>query len=588
MKKTEWLGTSLVLSALAILLLLLNTQTYRLTPEIVEQVIDDSTQLSYLEPALEGMQTREFHSKSSFVAAYQQAVDSANAKITAIGQDQNDDGANGADSSKVSKEDTKNDDGSSSKKSVAGDKEDELDSSATAGDLTKTTKDEGEKPTKEGAQTPRKDQDQSSTIEQDHSIALLINSARGPVKEHTRFWLILVVALFTAGSIVLTYGKYGRKPAGIKNDGVFKRPITSVKVPAIVVGLGLMAFYVILYWYPYLLSDWILLVNPAKQIFKSGDADENFLYGFIYSLAVLLLGIKMFTKYRHSNYQMIRTGSVTFFQLSFAFIIPEILSALKKPSVDLKNIWPLDYSFFFGSNISELISSGKIGIFMLVWGIILLVIAVPLFTYFFGKRWYCSWVCGCGGLAETAGDPFRQLSSKKLVAWKIERILIYSVLAITVGMTVITLTNYFSNGKLLGTATETVQTWYGFLIGSVFAGVIGTGLYPIMGSRVWCRFGCPLAAIFGIIQRYKSRFRITTNGGQCISCGNCSTYCEMGIDVRWYAQRQQNIVRSSCVGCGICAEVCPRGVLKLENGNEVNRINSNPIIIGKDGIHVVH
>jgi len=40
----------------------------------------------------------------------------------------------------------------------------------------------------------------------------------------------------------------------------------------------------------------------------------------------------------------------------------------------------------------------------------------------------------------------------------------------------------------------------------------------------------------------------------------------MGIDVKWYAQREQNIVRASCVGCGICSAVCPRGVLKLESG----------------------
>lgn len=60
----------------------------------------------------------------------------------------------------------------------------------------------------------------------------------------------------------------------------------------------------------------------------------------------------------------------------------------------------------------------------------------------------------------------------------------------------------------------------------------------------------------------------------------------MGIDVRAYAQKGQNIVRASCVGCGICAEVCPRGVLKLENGSEVKRINSNPIIIGNNSIEV--
>ena len=582
MNKIERLGTSFVLGGLVLILLLLTTQTYQLTPSIVENVIEDSVQLTYLEPTLESMEKKVFSSKAAFVSAYRIAVDTANSKIqsSSSGNAEGDD----TQSSNKDEENQGNDDNDSASATKTA-------KVSSGNDMVKSNTQPGKKggqhATKEGAQPPRKDQEQQSTIDQDHTVALLMQSAKGPVQEHTTFYLILTLFLFTIGSLLSTYGKYANKPPGIKNDGVFKKPLTSVKYPAIIVGLGLIAFYIILYWYPYLLTDWIILVNPAKHLFKSGDADENFLYGMIYSLAVLLLGIKMFVKYRHSNYQMIRTGSVTFFQLSFAFIIPEILSALKKPSVDLKNIWPLDYSFFYGSNLTELISSGKLGIFMLVWGIVLLIIAVPIFTYFFGKRWYCSWVCGCGGLAETAGDPFRQLSSKKLSAWKIERILIYSVLLITTVMTAITLINFFSGGNLLGNMTDTFQQWYGFLIGSVFAGVIGTGLYPIMGNRVWCRFGCPLAAIFGIIQRYKSRFRITTNGGQCISCGNCSTYCEMGIDVRWYAQRQQNIIRSSCVGCGICAEVCPRGVLKLENGKEDNRINSNPIIFGNDGIKVI-
>jgi ferredoxin len=56
----------------------------------------------------------------------------------------------------------------------------------------------------------------------------------------------------------------------------------------------------------------------------------------------------------------------------------------------------------------------------------------------------------------------------------------------------------------------------------------------------------------------------------------------MGIDVRAYAQKGENIVRSSCVGCGICAAVCPRGVLKLENGSEKGRINSSDILLGND------
>jgi len=134
-------------------------------------------------------------------------------------------------------------------------------------------------------------------------------------------------------------------------------------------------------------------------------------------------------------------------------------------------------------------------------------------------------------------------------------------------MTGFVLYHYFSGvDRLLGISAYSMRSSYGLFISSWFAGIVGTGFYPIFGNRVWCRFGCPLAAIMGIIQKFQSRFRITTNGDQCISCGNCSTYCEQGIDVKWYAQRGQNIVRASCVGCGVCAAVCPRGVLRLENG----------------------
>ncbi|HCR19308.1 MAG TPA: hypothetical protein DIU35_17665, partial [Candidatus Latescibacteria bacterium] len=209
---------------------------------------------------------------------------------------------------------------------------------------------------------------------------------------------------------------------------------------------------------------------------------------------------------------------------------------------------------------------GALGTFMIFWGAAATFVATPVLTYYFGKRWYCSWVCGCGGLAETLGDPFRQLSSKSTASWKLERGIIYSVLVIISATTISLWINSLTEGRIFGTISGTLASWYGFYIGALFSGVIGVGFYPILGSRVWCRFGCPMAAVLGIFQRFFSRFRITTNGGQCMSCGNCSTYCEMGIDVRAYAQEGKNIVRSSCVGCGICSAVCPRGVLKLENG----------------------
>jgi len=334
----------------------------------------------------------------------------------------------------------------------------------------------------------------------------------------------------------------------------------------VITGVYLIGFYILLYWSPHYMTSWILIADPMSRALSGNPASQWFLYGMLYTIVMLVMGIRMISKYRHNNYQIIRTISVIFFQTAFAFLIPEIMVRMNQPYYDFKNIWPLNYTFFFDWNLNNLMNSGGLGLFMLVWGIVLAFIGVPVITYFYGKRWYCSWVCGCGGLAETLGDPYRQLSDKSVRAWKFERWIIHGVLVFAVVMTLMVLYTYFTGSyQVLFFNSDTVRTWYGFLIGAAFAGIIGTGFYPLMGNRTWCRFGCPLAAYLGLVQRFKSRFRITTNGGQCISCGNCSTYCEMGIDVRHYAQRGQDIVRSSCVGCGVCAAVCPRGVLRLEN-----------------------
>lgn len=430
------------------------------------------------------------------------------------------------------------------------------------------------------------DQKWDQVIWDDYAFPLTKNASQGPVTTFPLLFLFLSIGLSVLGGLLYILPLHRNETAGIKNDGIYFSSMKARGWLGIVTGTYLIFFYIILYWYPEYLANLVTMVDPLSQVLSGGPASQWFLYGLIYTLAILVMGVRMFRKYRGNNYQTIRTASVMFFQLSFAFLIPEILVLFNMPWHDFKNIWPLDYSFFYEYRLEGMLNSGALGMFMLVWGILLIIIGVPIFTYFYGKRWYCSWVCGCGGLAETLGDPYRQLSDKSLKSWQIERYLVHGVLVFAVVMTVVTLTNYFMEFGLLGQATDQLHSIYGFAIGSAFAGVIGTGFYPFMGNRVWCRFGCPLAAYLGIVQRFKSRFRITTNGGQCISCGNCSTYCEMGIDVRWYAQRGQNIVRASCVGCGVCSAVCPRGVLKLENGKESGRINDMPIIIGNNSINL--
>jgi polyferredoxin len=570
--------------------------------------------------------------------------------------------------------------------------------------------------------------------------------------------LSLSLLMMLAGIVAFSYGAYSNKHEGIKNDGVMFKSITSRGLWGWILGIAMTGFYVVLYFYPQylgLVSDGdntgvIALFDPLSKLLSGNPASQWFLYGTLYTLAIFAFGIKFIWKYRNNTYEVVRTISVMFFQTAFAFIIPEILVRLNQPYYDFKNIWPLNYELFAGYKIDEFLSAGNVGLIMLIFGLLSIFVITPILTYKYGKRWYCSWVCGCGGLAETAGDPFRHLSDKSQTAWKIERWVIHSVVVFVTVMTVAVVFSYLQGNesssisewsnldnkvvfmseegdkpigdKILAaqqanakgvvfinksSSTPTIQSsvpltidyivvneaeqeealkkakngenvvlqnalvqspdfevaanqdvkvyddfliskeffiwfivilltlvfgWamlfkreelakdaqygaigyfvvvislllityfsspgklflfdayqlrkaYGFLIGAIFSGVIGVGFYPIFGSRVWCRFGCPMAAILGFQQRLLSKFRITTNGGQCISCGNCSTYCEMGIDVRAYAQKGENIVRSSCVGCGICSAVCPRGVLKLENDSMNGRINSNDILLGND------
>lgn len=475
-------------------------------------------------------------------------------------------------------------------------------------------------------------------------FALLLVACAGiyPLGKASTF--VAAMASISIGTIAYTWLHYAGSHPGIKNDGVWFRSLTNRGVLGWLATIIITVFYILLYFK----AEWlglgaetntgiVALFDPLSQLFHGHKASQWFMYGTLYTVAILIFGVKFIYKYRHNRYQVVRTLSVIFFQLFLAYLIPEIMSGLNDGfdggwfDMDLKNQWPLDYDFVQQWHIDNMISAGGIGWFFFGFSLFLVFVLSPYLTYKYGKRWYCSWVCGCGGLAETAGDPWRQLSDKRLIAWKVERWMIHLVLLFSFVMSIAVIYSYVGYGDsnywlsrsmftiivLVGMLTlaaiyyylqsrnaervanrryiiavtialvgvvafvhwlagsqqayllqsESLKSWYGFYIGSVFSGVIGVGFYPIMGSRVWCRFGCPMAAILGLQQKLFSRFRITTNGGQCISCGNCSTYCEMGIDVRAYAQRGQDIVRASCVGCGVCSAVCPRGVLRLENAS---------------------
>lgn len=334
-------------------------------------------------------------------------------------------------------------------------------------------------------------------------------------------------------------------PAGWLLHDVKNRGFT-----AWIVAAALLTFYILLYFTE---------VFTSFAVDTLGLPHKWTLYGLLYTIAVGGGGAYVILKYRHNAYQIVRTTVVIAVQVIFAFSIPLILDVMENPAYYFSYLWPLDIKNFYPSTIADQ------PFLFVIYSFVAALIVMPILTLLYGKRWYCSWVCGCGGLANTFGEPWRHLSQKSSLAWKIEKIFIYSVLALAVITTVAAiLSALIPAHSELAAAGQELRHYYGLIVGIALAGIAGVALYPIGGTRIWCRYFCPMAAALGLIQKV-GRYRIRVKRDMCISCGLCSEFCEMGIDVRSYAQANEEFTRASCVGCGICSEVCPRGVLRLEN-----------------------
>jgi ferredoxin-type protein NapH len=336
----------------------------------------------------------------------------------------------------------------------------------------------------------------------------------------------------------------------------------------VAIGLGLISFYCVLFFTP-------ALDEPARAL---GLRSRWYVYAVLYSIAMVAGAVYYLRRHGNSRYNQARIAVNVWVQVVLAFALPFVMGLFDQPEVFLSYLWPLDIYKLYPSNLQSW------PVYLALYSIVGSLVLAPLAALLWGKRWYCSWVCGCGGLANTFGDPWRHLTPTSTRSWRFEIVAVHTMLGVAVVTTALVILDAAIGGEhawlrsmvsgglftvpLVGAVS--VKGLYAFFVGALLAGVFGTGLYPILGPRVWCRNFCPMAAVMGIAQKL-GRFRIKVKPDMCISCGNCTTYCEMGIDVRAYAQRNESFTRASCVGCGMCAHVCPRGVLQLENRWRTNK-----------------
>ncbi len=137
-------------------------------------------------------------------------------------------------------------------------------------------------------------QEWDKVIYDDYVGSLTKASTRGTIKSHTSLLFTLVFVLGAVGALMFILPKAKLEPAGIKNNGIFKDVLNSRGWIGILIGTLLILFYIIIYFYDAYITNWIILVEPLKKlIYPEGESSQWFLYGFLYTFAVLVMGVRM-------------------------------------------------------------------------------------------------------------------------------------------------------------------------------------------------------------------------------------------------------------------------------------------------------
>ncbi len=294
--------------------------------------------------------------------------------------------------------------------------------------------------------------------------------------------------------------------------------------------------------------------------------EPTYYYSLFYSLTVILFGARrmLVKKSRYIRYQVL---SLIIVQVFFLFLLPfhlfeplikahfsaggyvmrEIFPSGKWSCFGLVLFWPLDMNDFGTSAFWTWFP------FVQTFGILALIV------WQWGKGAYCGWICSCGGMAETLGDEYRTGAPHGKTPKQLDSIGQF-VLAWAV---VVTAFGYFTNRMGAHPAwVDTLHGLYKLSIDAFFAGVLGLGVYFFLSGRIWCRYGCPLAAIMHIYSRF-SRFRIFAEKKKCISCNICTKVCHMGIDVMNFANKGVPMNDVECVRCSACVQSCPTETLSF-------------------------
>ncbi|OVE65038.1 ferredoxin [Clostridium diolis] len=195
-------------------------------------------------------------------------------------------------------------------------------------------------------------------------------------------------------------------------------------------------------------------------------------------------------------------------------------------------------------------------------------VAIMLLTIVLG-RWFCGWICAFGAYNDLIYFISRKVFKIKFkVDEKVDSILKYFkyvvllfIIAIswTMGSSILEST---SPWDAFGQITDVSTIFSSLLVGLIFLILITIGAAFI--ERFFCRYLCPLGAIFSIISKI-GIVKINKPKADCGKCRACTMNCSMGLPL----YRVDCVKGGDCINCLKCTEVCYRN-------------NANVNVFGRD------
>jgi polyferredoxin len=187
-------------------------------------------------------------------------------------------------------------------------------------------------------------------------------------------------------------------------------------------------------------------------------------------------------------------------------------------------------------------------------------------------RFICGWLCPFGFIQELLNkipSPKFKVSKKfeKLKYLKYIVLLVFVILlpifwVNDIGMGDPTFCKYicpagtFEGGIPLTLLNTSLRSAIGFLFVWKISLLIITIILSVITFRPFCKFICPLGAIYSIFNPI-SIYRLEINKNKCISCGACAKKCKMDIEV------YKNPNSLECIRCGECKAACSKGAIKI-------------------------